>query len=197
MANVPVTFTVRSGGGLISSGTTFVTNTDSDGKAYAVLVLGQQEGINNNAVTTSFPGMTARQPRSSVLGSWPARPPIRWSAGLYWMTPIHPFPLVNHKYQLFFYLKLLGIPVTSRDIYQWRRNSGSLKNAARVQPSSPQRGNPPNTGGCRSVQCWRFIAYQENVNLRSYAAFFCPAFNFAHLARCAAAILLRAEADIA
>jgi hypothetical protein len=28
--------------------------------------------------------------------------------------------LINHKYQLFFYLKLLGIPVTSRDIYFWR-----------------------------------------------------------------------------
>jgi len=28
--------------------------------------------------------------------------------------------LMNHKYQLFFHLKLLGIPVTSRDIYRWR-----------------------------------------------------------------------------
>jgi hypothetical protein len=28
--------------------------------------------------------------------------------------------LINHKYQLFFYLKLVGVPVTSRDIYQWR-----------------------------------------------------------------------------
>jgi len=28
--------------------------------------------------------------------------------------------LINHKYQLFCYLKLLGLPVTSRDIYQWR-----------------------------------------------------------------------------
>lgn len=28
--------------------------------------------------------------------------------------------LISHKYQLFFYLKLLGIPVTSRDIYRWR-----------------------------------------------------------------------------
>ncbi|MFZ0770777.1 MAG: hypothetical protein WCA49_24725 [Candidatus Sulfotelmatobacter sp.] len=28
--------------------------------------------------------------------------------------------LINHKYQLFFHLKLLGIPVTSRDIYRWR-----------------------------------------------------------------------------
>jgi hypothetical protein len=28
--------------------------------------------------------------------------------------------LVNHKYQLFFHLKLAGVPVTSRDIYKWR-----------------------------------------------------------------------------
>jgi hypothetical protein len=28
--------------------------------------------------------------------------------------------LINHKYQLFFHLKLAGIPVTSRDIYKWR-----------------------------------------------------------------------------
>jgi DinB superfamily len=28
--------------------------------------------------------------------------------------------LINHKYQVFFYLKLLGTPVTSRDLYKWR-----------------------------------------------------------------------------
>jgi hypothetical protein len=28
--------------------------------------------------------------------------------------------LINHKYQLFFYLKLAGVAVSSRDIYQWR-----------------------------------------------------------------------------
>jgi hypothetical protein len=28
--------------------------------------------------------------------------------------------LINHKYQLFFYLKLAGVPVNSRDIYKWR-----------------------------------------------------------------------------
>ena len=28
--------------------------------------------------------------------------------------------LINHKYQLFLYLKLLGLPVTSKDIYHWR-----------------------------------------------------------------------------
>jgi hypothetical protein len=65
VVNVPVTFTVQSGGGLIGGGTTFVTNSDSDGKAYAVLVLGQQEGINNNTVTASFPGMTG-EPASFI-----------------------------------------------------------------------------------------------------------------------------------
>jgi len=28
--------------------------------------------------------------------------------------------LINHKYQLFLYLKLLGVSLTSSDIYQWR-----------------------------------------------------------------------------
>ena len=31
--------------------------------------------------------------------------------------------LINHKYQLFFHLKLAGVPVTSRDIYTWRGDS--------------------------------------------------------------------------
>jgi hypothetical protein len=33
--------------------------------------------------------------------------------------------LISHKYQLFFYLKLMGIPVTSRDIYRWRGTAAS------------------------------------------------------------------------
>jgi hypothetical protein len=28
--------------------------------------------------------------------------------------------LINHKYQLFFYLKLLGIPAGTQDLYKWR-----------------------------------------------------------------------------
>jgi uncharacterized damage-inducible protein DinB len=31
--------------------------------------------------------------------------------------------LINHKYQLFVYLKLMGLPVTTADIYCWRGNS--------------------------------------------------------------------------
>jgi hypothetical protein len=32
---------------------------------------------------------------------------------------------MNHKYQLFFYLKLAGLPVSSRDIYKWRGAVGA------------------------------------------------------------------------
>jgi hypothetical protein len=31
--------------------------------------------------------------------------------------------LINHKYQLFVYLKLLGVPVGTGDIYCWRGNA--------------------------------------------------------------------------
>jgi hypothetical protein len=58
--NVPVVFTVLSGGGLINGQTTYTQNSDNDGEAYAVLVLGQQEGINNNVVSASFSGMTGQ-----------------------------------------------------------------------------------------------------------------------------------------
>ncbi len=58
--NIPVTFAVQSGGGLLNGQAMFTQNTDGDGKAYAVLVLGQQEGISNNAVSASFTGLTAQ-----------------------------------------------------------------------------------------------------------------------------------------
>jgi hypothetical protein len=61
VANVPVTFAVRSGGGLVAGQSTFTQNTDSDGKAFAVVVLGQQVGINNNVVAASFSGLTPGQ----------------------------------------------------------------------------------------------------------------------------------------
>ncbi|MFZ0321554.1 MAG: hypothetical protein WAL56_20685 [Candidatus Sulfotelmatobacter sp.] len=67
VVNVPVTFSVKSGGGLIGGASSSVLNTDSDGKAYAVLVLGQQEGINNNTVTASFAGMTGNNGNALVI----------------------------------------------------------------------------------------------------------------------------------
>jgi hypothetical protein len=41
--------------------------------------------------------------------------------------------LTNHKYQLFFYLKLAGVTVGSRDIYTWRGVSASSRQAT-VEP---------------------------------------------------------------
>jgi hypothetical protein len=60
VSGVSVTFRVNSGGGLIAGGSTFTQNTDSDGKAYATLFLGQQEGINNNSVLASFAGLSGQ-----------------------------------------------------------------------------------------------------------------------------------------
>lgn len=54
VVGVPVTFNVQSGSGLIGGQPTYTVNTDSDGKAYAVLVLGPQEGVNNNLVSAAF-----------------------------------------------------------------------------------------------------------------------------------------------
>ena len=33
--------------------------------------------------------------------------------------------LINHKHQCFFYLKLIGVPVTTRDLYRWREEGAS------------------------------------------------------------------------
>jgi hypothetical protein len=56
LPNIPVTFTVKQGGGSINGPVTM--NTDSDGHASAILILGQQEGISNNLVEANFAGNT-------------------------------------------------------------------------------------------------------------------------------------------
>ena len=35
--------------------------------------------------------------------------------------------LINHKYQLFVYLKILSVPVATADIYRWRGNAGTAR----------------------------------------------------------------------
>jgi len=58
VANVPVTFQVNAGNGTIDAGNSAVKTTDLDGKAFAVLTIGQQPGSNNNTVSATFPGNT-------------------------------------------------------------------------------------------------------------------------------------------
>ncbi len=62
VANVPVTFTVKQGGGNFGGAPTQTVNTDSNGRGIAVLTPGFQEGINNNVVEATFqdnPGLPA------------------------------------------------------------------------------------------------------------------------------------------
>jgi hypothetical protein len=59
LPNVPVTFTVKAGGGSFNGQSTFTVNTDSDGRAAATLTLGQQEGNANNLVEADFPSNTS------------------------------------------------------------------------------------------------------------------------------------------
>ncbi|HWC19070.1 MAG TPA: hypothetical protein VG498_18815, partial [Terriglobales bacterium] len=56
IANVPVTFTASGGGGSLNGAPSQVINTDSDGRALAVLTLGPAAGTSNNTVEATFPG---------------------------------------------------------------------------------------------------------------------------------------------
>ncbi len=56
-ANVPVTFTVTQGGGNLNGTVTQLVNTDSNGRALAMLTLGSQPGNGNNvSCKASFSG---------------------------------------------------------------------------------------------------------------------------------------------
>jgi glucodextranase-like protein len=54
--NVPVTLTVKSGGGNLGGASTQTVTTDSNGRAIAVLTLGTETGNSNNVVEATFPG---------------------------------------------------------------------------------------------------------------------------------------------
>ncbi len=55
LAGVPVTFTVKEGGGGFAGAASVTSVTDSDGRAAATLTLGFQEGDANNLVEANFP----------------------------------------------------------------------------------------------------------------------------------------------
>jgi len=74
VAGVPVIFKVEQGGGTIEGQTSVSKTTDSDGRASAVLVLAQQEGINNNVVSASFAGLTGAPASFVASGVTPRNP---------------------------------------------------------------------------------------------------------------------------
>ena len=55
LGGVPVTFTVKEGGGSFNGQSSFTVTTDSDGRAAATLTLGFQEGNANNLIEANFP----------------------------------------------------------------------------------------------------------------------------------------------
>lgn len=55
LGGVPVTFTVKEGGGSFGGQSSFTVNSDSDGRVAATLTLGFQEGNANNLVEANFP----------------------------------------------------------------------------------------------------------------------------------------------
>ena len=60
LAGVPVTFEVRAGNGSFSAGaTTLQTTSDSDGRVATTLILGPDQGVNNNVVEALLPGSSA------------------------------------------------------------------------------------------------------------------------------------------
>jgi Glucodextranase, domain B len=71
MGGVPVTFTVTQGGGNINGQSSVTMNTDSDGRALAVLTLGPADGISNNQVTATFPGNSGLPATFTATGLTP------------------------------------------------------------------------------------------------------------------------------
>ncbi|MET0650004.1 MAG: Calx-beta domain-containing protein [Pyrinomonadaceae bacterium] len=74
LANVPVTFTVKEGGGSFDGNITFTVNTDSDGRAAATLTLGMQEGNANNLVEVNFPSNVSFPASFTASGRAPGDP---------------------------------------------------------------------------------------------------------------------------
>jgi hypothetical protein len=74
VSGVPVVFNVEQGGGTIDNATTATKTTNTDGRASAVLVLAQEEGVNNNVVSASFAGF-AGSPATMVASGSTARNP--------------------------------------------------------------------------------------------------------------------------
>ena len=82
LAGVPVTFTVKEGGGNFGGQPSFTVNTDSDGRVAATLTLGLQEGNANNLVEANFPSNTAFPASFTASGRAPGDPSATTISGV-------------------------------------------------------------------------------------------------------------------
>ncbi|MCI0529004.1 MAG: carboxypeptidase-like regulatory domain-containing protein, partial [Nitrospira sp.] len=74
LEGISVTFEVTQGGGSVGGGTSLTVNTDDDGRTATVLTLGPQEGLNNNVVTATFPGLSGLPATFVASGVIPGLP---------------------------------------------------------------------------------------------------------------------------
>ena len=74
LAGIPVTFTVKEGGGSFGGQPNFTVNTDSDGRVAAALTLGSQEGNANNLVEATFPSNQSFAASFTASGRAPGNP---------------------------------------------------------------------------------------------------------------------------
>ena len=74
VASIPVTFTVKHGGGNLAGAPSQTVNTDSNGRAIAVLTLGTQEGFSNNVVEATFPSNTGFPSAFAATAKSPGSP---------------------------------------------------------------------------------------------------------------------------
>ena len=74
VGGVPVTFTVKQGGGTINGASTYKTTSDSDGRILAVLTLGSQPGQDNNLIEASIDGLAGAVAAFTASGKNPGSP---------------------------------------------------------------------------------------------------------------------------
>jgi hypothetical protein len=92
LANIPVTFSVKQGGGGFGGQASTVTNTDSDGRAAAILTLGPTDGIENNVVEATFSGNTGFPAAFSASGHVPGNPAATKITGVVLDNSNNPVP---------------------------------------------------------------------------------------------------------
>jgi hypothetical protein len=90
--NVPVTFAVKQGGGNFGGSPTQTVNTDSNGRAIAVVNVGLQEGFDNNVVEASFPGNTGFPAAFAASAKAPGNPANTTISGVVLDNSNNPIP---------------------------------------------------------------------------------------------------------
>jgi hypothetical protein len=95
LPNVPVTFTVKRGGGTIDGKPSFMTSSDSDGRVAATLALGLQEGFDNNLVEATFAGNSMLPAMFLASAKVPGDPALTSIAGVVLDNSGDPIPGVT------------------------------------------------------------------------------------------------------